>query len=124
MLILLYLILPQILATFVKNLYVIQDCLYCNDGNPLNFHRFCQVDYGWRLCQPQILYLDEYCPNKTDRVPNREECYSIVDYFRDCKTCTSEGFYYCHRNAKCYSPLIYKEVYDYCNDFVVSYPFC
>ena len=111
-------------AIHAEYMDIIQDCLYCNDGNPLNNHRFCQVDYGFALCQPEILYLESYCPIKTDQVPSREECYSVVDYFRDCSTCTENGLYYCPRNAKCYSSLIEPEIYEYCNDYIVSYPFC
>ena len=102
----------------------IQECLYCNDGNPLNKHRFCQKDYGFPLCQPSIVYLEEYCPDFLNQVPNREECFSFVDYFRDCNNCTANGGYYCPRNAKCYAREVLPEIFTYCNQYVASEPFC
>jgi hypothetical protein len=76
------------------------------------------------LCNADIVYIDEYCPNKTNQIPNREECYSLIDYFRDCANCTENGGFYCPRNAKCYAREIMSEIYTYCNEYVASTPFC
>ena len=81
-------LIAQVLCIHVEYYANIRECLYCNDGNPLNKHRFCEKDTGFPLCQPALVYVDEYCPDILNQIPNREECYSLVDYFRDCNNCT------------------------------------
>lgn len=111
-------------ATSEEYIESIQDCLWCLDDNPKNRHKFCQKDNGYPQCQPAILYLDYFCPVPADNIPDREQCFNIIDYNNECKQCAQRSHFYCKENDRCYSQKVFPEVRNYCGFFVMSYPFC
>ena len=66
------------------------------------------------------------CPEKTDRIFKRENCYEVFDYKSKCTECVKKGYVYCEDKdrKRCLSPLVLPEIDKYCTDYTVFYPIC